>query len=396
LKSKFWLLLLTCFSGLLLSSCSSSSSSLEEEFQELRGSTTHEARKKFVVRVSSDIGIPQQFITDLKYIYTSEDIEVLEKTGYPYSEDSLMTLGRIEVAVRTLGHEPIEFTISIFPGAFESTSIKTYEDFRSSVQHHIVGARIFNEGKVGLYPIFPTFMTSQGIMNSALVLDTVAMQAINVELANPAISEAYRISREQAYLSHYTGLWEESKVGIPPQIISEIKVRNFPTSLENDLLHLIRRFPIPFTFYITQGSIRYYLTSSELQQVIEQRFNNDPSASLPRGHIYKNRKPPPKGGGTYVRNLVTHILYIFISISTPAGRFRFVNASISFGLGSTISIKRLCVRISNCSLASLCTNGERFTVYFRIAVGRGTGPTNSHPCRSTVSIICLQELSITL
>lgn len=83
-------------------------------------------------------------------------------------------------------------------------------------------------------------------------------------------------------------------------------------------------------------------------------------------------------------------------MSTPAGKFKLVRASITFGFGLKMSINRLCVRISYCSRASLCTNEDRFTVYFRMAVGRGTGPTNSHPCLSTVSIICLQEASMTL
>ena len=99
------------------------------------------------------------------------------------------------------------------------------------------------------------------------------------------------------------------------------------------------------------------------------------------------QKTAPERGG---------LSYILISISTPAGRLRFVRASITFGLGVRISMILLCVRISYCSRESLCTNAERFTVYFLISVGKGTGPTASHPYRSTVSMICFEEASITL
>jgi hypothetical protein len=80
---------------------------------------------------------------------------------------------------------------------------------------------------------------------------------------------------------------------------------------------------------------------------------------------------------------------IFTSISTPDGSESDVNASINFGTGLMISIKRLCTRISNCSRASLWTNVERLTVYFRISLGSGTGPRMVASCRFAVSIICL-------
>ena len=44
-----------------------------------------------------------------------------------------------------------------------------------------------------------------------------------------------------------------------------------------------------------------------------------------------------------------------IEISTPAGKFSLVSESIVFEVGSRISINRLCVLISKCSLESLST-----------------------------------------
>jgi hypothetical protein len=85
---------------------------------------------------------------------------------------------------------------------------------------------------------------------------------------------------------------------------------------------------------------------------------------------------------------------IFTSISTPAGRCKFVNALTIFGDGFNTSINRLWTLISYCSRAFLCTKLERFTVYLRISVGSGTGPTTSAPFLTEVSIICLTELSI--
>ncbi len=78
---------------------------------------------------------------------------------------------------------------------------------------------------------------------------------------------------------------------------------------------------------------------------------------------------------------------IFTSMLTPDGRERLVNASITFALGFSMSITRLCMRISNCSRASLCTKVERFTVYFLISVGKGIGPTTAASKRNAVSII---------
>src|SRR5690606_8375098 len=47
--------------------------------------------------------------------------------------------------------------------------------------------------------------------------------------------------------------------------------------------------------------------------------------------------------------------YSLISMSTPAGKSSRMSASTVLGVGSKMSIKRLCVRISNCSRESLCT-----------------------------------------
>lgn len=84
---------------------------------------------------------------------------------------------------------------------------------------------------------------------------------------------------------------------------------------------------------------------------------------------------------------------IFTSMFTPDGNERFVRASTTFGPGFKISITRLCVRISNCSRASLWTNVDRLTVYFLICVGNGIGPTTFASKRVAVSIICLTEAS---
>src|SRR5690606_38238177 len=64
--------------------------------------------------------------------------------------------------------------------------------------------------------------------------------------------------------------------------------------------------------------------------------------------------------------------YSLISISTPAGKFNRVKFSIVLLPGSTTSISRLCVRISNCSRLSLSMNVERITVNFSKRVGNGT------------------------
>src|SRR3989442_1285121 len=76
-----------------------------------------------------------------------------------------------------------------------------------------------------------------------------------------------------------------------------------------------------------------------------------------------------------------------ISTSTPGGRSSFISASTVSGVGSRMSISRLCVRISNCSRDFLSTCGERSTVQRLMVVGSGMGPATSAPVRFAVSTI---------
>lgn len=87
---------------------------------------------------------------------------------------------------------------------------------------------------------------------------------------------------------------------------------------------------------------------------------------------------------------------ILISTSTPLGRLRFMRASTTRGFGSRISTRRLWVRISYCSCERFDTKVERFTEYFFVLVGSGTGPTTFALFRSAVSIMVLVAISIIL
>ena len=71
-----------------------------------------------------------------------------------------------------------------------------------------------------------------------------------------------------------------------------------------------------------------------------------------------------------------------------------MSASTVFGVGSRMSIRRLCVRISKCSRESLYLWGERMTQKTFFSVGSGTGPTTVAPVRVTVSTILRAEASI--
>src|SRR5205809_5250691 len=72
-----------------------------------------------------------------------------------------------------------------------------------------------------------------------------------------------------------------------------------------------------------------------------------------------------------------------------------MSASTVFGVGSRMSMSRLCVRISKCSRLSLYLCGERITQYTFFSVGSGTGPATCAPVRVTVSTIFRAELSMT-
>ena len=71
--------------------------------------------------------------------------------------------------------------------------------------------------------------------------------------------------------------------------------------------------------------------------------------------------------------------YCLISTSTPAGKSSFMRESTVCGVASRMSIRRLCVRDSNCSREVLSICGERSTVYFWTFVGRGMGPAMRAP-----------------
>jgi hypothetical protein len=67
--------------------------------------------------------------------------------------------------------------------------------------------------------------------------------------------------------------------------------------------------------------------------------------------------------------------------------------STVWGVGSTMSRRRLWVRISNCSREVLSTCGERRTVQRLITVGSRTGPATRAPVRRTVSTISFTDRS---
>src|SRR6266480_3833354 len=82
-----------------------------------------------------------------------------------------------------------------------------------------------------------------------------------------------------------------------------------------------------------------------------------------------------------------------ISTSTPAARSSFIRASTVCGVGSTMSSRRLWVRISNCSRLFLSTCGERLTVNFSMRVGSGIGPRTWAPVRFAVFTISRVDVS---
>src|SRR3970040_2744314 len=90
---------------------------------------------------------------------------------------------------------------------------------------------------------------------------------------------------------------------------------------------------------------------------------------------------------------VFHHSHSLISTSTPAGRSSFIRLSTVWGVGSTMSSRRLCVRISNCSREVLSTCGDRSTVHRLMTVGNSTGPDTRAPVRRTVSTISFIERS---
>src|SRR4051812_16315373 len=71
-----------------------------------------------------------------------------------------------------------------------------------------------------------------------------------------------------------------------------------------------------------------------------------------------------------------------------------MSASTVLSVGFMMSMRRLCVRSSNWSRASLSPCGETSSVNFSIFVGSGTGPLTVAPVRLAVSTISRAEVSI--
>src|SRR5690625_1253683 len=81
--------------------------------------------------------------------------------------------------------------------------------------------------------------------------------------------------------------------------------------------------------------------------------------------------------------------YNLISMSTPDGKSRRINELTVFGVGSIMSIKRLCVLISICSRACLYLCTARNTVLTTLSIGNGIGPDTHAPELLAVSTIFL-------
>src|SRR5437763_826746 len=117
--------------------------------------------------------------------------------------------------------------------------------------------------------------------------------------------------------------------------------------------------------------------------------------------VWRGRPRPRRTCGALLRRTAEggcpHMVYLcsfpkaLISTSTPAGRSSFISASTVCGVGSRMSSKRLCVRISNCSRDFLSTSGERSTVYLFFIVGNGIGPAICAPVRLAVATISVVD-----
>src|SRR3974390_3740606 len=114
-------------------------------------------------------------------------------------------------------------------------------------------------------------------------------------------------------------------------------------------------------------------------------------------HVFAGLGEQPRHSNFLCEHSGTHCYsprpYSLISTSTPAARSSFIKASTVCGVGSTISSRRLCVRISNCSRLFLSTCGERLTVNFSILVGSGIGPRTCAPVRLAVLTISRVDAS---
>ena len=100
-----------------------------------------------------------------------------------------------------------------------------------------------------------------------------------------------------------------------------------------------------------------------------------------------------KEDGTHVPVTVLHLDEVQVVDVRTEERDGYT--ALQRGVGSTISSRRRCVRISNCSRLFLSTCGERFTVKRSMCVGSGIGPRTRAPVRFAVLTISFVLLSST-
>src|SRR5262249_25646226 len=132
-------------------------------------------------------------------------------------------------------------------------------------------------------------------------------------------------------------------------------------------------------------------------QPAQTSVGEDFRSSIAAGSTPPTRRKPRDTSG-YPRfrrsRAAAQTCWILISMSTPAGRSRRWSDSTVFEVGSTMSRRRLWMRISKCSRESLSTCGDRITVKRRISVGSGTGPWTFAWVRRTVSTIFFVDWSM--
>lgn len=117
----------------------------------------------------------------------------------------------------------------------------------------------------------------------------------------------------------------------------------------------VQSLPYPMVSIILSLSLRRRLSAARHIAVITVHllsFSTDEQRGAYRALCERKSKNRPLRGG-FCFCYPSESYTIFTSIVTPDGRLRLVRASITFAFGERISIRRLWIRISNCSRASL-------------------------------------------
>lgn len=190
-----------------------------------------ELRDAYIQKVVAEIGKPE-YVVKINYEDTPEELEFLKRVHdyIPDPIDLMTTHPAQEVPVTQLGKRVVPVRISILPYAFSGETLKTGNDFISSLLHEYHHARMLNQEKIDSID-YQKFLIIEGEFRGSYNLPLInvmfELTAIREELSSQLeISNSYRAQRLSFYLTRYRWIWDYEE-GMDLEFIKSLKIEFF-------------------------------------------------------------------------------------------------------------------------------------------------------------------------